>query len=237
MACVEAHGGNHVHPLPCKSSCPGAAGNLSSSHAATSPPGMTVHGRIPHCPVQHCRDGRLELGDLRMGHVHQDPSGQPVFCRGMTCGNPMDPMSRTQTQPRRQFQRSCPSPPPPSGTPVQSKRPRPASAAESGNSGGGPEVERGGVPPWSRSGLRLSPPSNGLRGPGSPSASRPVSLPQPGVRWRTGLGPSCPKPDRPPHGGGGAPLSYRMTRRINHGLSTCARGVAGDQSSGAKREK
>ena len=38
-------------------------------------------------------------------------------------------------------------------------------------------------------------------------------------------------------GGGGAPLSYRMTRRIDHGPSMCARGVAGVQSSGAKQER
>ena len=106
-----------------------------------------------------------------------------------------------------------------------------------GIQGRGPEVERGGVPQWTRSGPRLSHPSKGLRDPGSPSDSQPVSLPLPGVHWRTGLGPLHPKPGRPPQGGGGcAPLSYRMTRHIDHDLSMCARGVAGAPSSGAKRE-
>ena len=204
------HGGAWGQPcsssmaLPCKSLCPGAAGNLSSSHAATSPPGMTIPGRIPRCPVQPCRESRLELGDLRVGHVHQDPSGQPPFCRGMTRGSPMDPMSRTQTHLRRQFQRSCPSPPSPPQDPLCSPNdPGLPMLPSLEIQGRGPEVERGGVPQWSRSGPRLSPPSNGLRDPGSQSDNRSVSLPPSGVRWRTGLSPLRPKPDRPPQGGGG----------------------------------
>ena len=182
--------------LPCKSSCHGGDGNLSSSHAATSPHGMIVHGRIPRCPVQPCTDGRLEPGDLRVGHVHQDPSGQPPFCHDMTRGNPMDPMSRTLPQPRRQFQRSCP-PPAPSQAPctVQKTQTCPCCRVWELRGGGG-----GMVPPGSLSDLRYSPPSSGLPGPGSPSANQPVSLPQPRVRWRTGLSPSRPKHHRPPRG-------------------------------------
>ena len=93
----------------------------------------------------------------------------------------------------------------PAGPPVQSKRPRPASATGSRATGGagGLEPGRGVVRPRSPSRCRFSAPRNVLNDPGSPSASQPVILPQPGGHWKTGLSPSRPKHAKLPRGGGG----------------------------------
>ena len=95
-----------------------------------------------------------------------------------------------------------PPPPPPRGPPMQSNRPRPASATRSRNPGGGVKGSiGGGVPPKNLPNHRFSPPSKELRGPGSPSTSQLVIVPQPGDRWRLGLGPSHPKHKKPLRGG------------------------------------
>ena len=82
---------------PCRSSCPGAGGNLCPSLAATSPHGTTTIGRIPICRGLSCRGQVLEYGDLRMEPARPNLSGRPLFSHAVTPRNPMDPTSPTRT--------------------------------------------------------------------------------------------------------------------------------------------
>ena len=121
---------------------------------------------------------------------------------------------------------------------MQSKRPRPASAAASRNPGGGSGTGEGGGAP--REPIRspvLTPQQRAKR-------SR-VSIRQPARKPTSARGSledrirslASKARQAAAGGGGGPPLSFQMTRRIDHGLSMCARGVAGGQSCGAKRER